>query len=266
MAHRYVLLLALTLLTTIPGLAQAPTYARTPGDVLRYHLTESADITSTSTFSSVERRYEREVAVAFTFGEADTVEAVYEAFTVDSGDPGRLQTHNLIGAIDGAHRFTLEADGMGDVLVEPELTRAPLIGGALNALEFFFPHLPDEALTAGTTWTYEDSVTNDTGGVRTDTITFTVVGDSSVAGFSVAVITMAGTTLMQGPFGATGEVDLDKRDTHEGTYFFAAEEGRLVGANRVTRSVANNVVHTSMGSMNSELESVTTATVRLRES
>ncbi|MEM6647116.1 MAG: hypothetical protein AAF730_12785 [Bacteroidota bacterium] len=267
MRPRFYASVILALLLAAPVFAQAPTYTRTPGDVLRYRIATDSESTTFTPSAAFDRMFERDLDLAFTFEEADSVEAIVEGFDLESGNPVEPESYDLADAIEGAFRFALRADSMGSVVQRPELKRDPVIGSSIaGELKLFFPPLPQEPLVEGTTWTWSRSVAHDKGGTHSEAYTYTVVDETTMNGYTVTVIEMTGETTTQGLFeSSTGsEVDLDNKDTHNTTYYFAVDEGLLVGFDRTTETKAYSEIEAMGRTMTSDRESQTTTKARLR--
>ncbi|MEM1093311.1 MAG: hypothetical protein AAGJ10_01820 [Bacteroidota bacterium] len=266
MRPRFYTFTALALLIAAPVLAQAPTYTRTPGEVLRYRISTDSESTTFTPTAAFDRIFERDLNLAFTFEEADSVEAAVERFDLESGDPLDLQSYDLVDDIEGAFRFALRADSMGSVAQRPELTRDPVLGSSIaGELKLFFPPLPQDPLTEGTTWTWSRNVESEQGGTFSDAYTFRVVNETTMSGYKVQVIEMTGETTTQGLFEtSTGsDVNLDNKETHTCTYYFAVDEGLLVGFDRTTETKAYSEIEAMGRTMTSDRESTTTTKARL---
>ncbi|GAB5520206.1 MAG: hypothetical protein RhofKO_24570 [Rhodothermales bacterium] len=269
MSYRFPLALALALIFVTHALAQAPTYSRTPGETLRYRITTESESTSFTETSAFDRMFDRELTVAVTFTPSDTVEAVVEAFTLESGDPRSPESYDMLADTEGHHRFILAADSMGQMIEHPTMTRSqPVMGGHIgDQFNYFFPHLPSEPLAPGVSWTWNRNIAQDKGGTRTDDLTYTAVEESTREGYTVIVIEMEGTSVTKGLFEtSTGnEVDMDTQDTHTGTYYFAVDEGRIVGFERTTKTKSYSEIKMAGRTMTSDREATTTTKARLLE-
>jgi len=157
---------------------------------------------------------------------------------------------------------------MGNVGKRPGLTRDPVMGSSISGqLNLFFPPLPQEPLTQGTTWTWSQNAKSEQGGTHTRAYTYTVVDETTMNGYTVHVIDMTGESVTEGLFKtSTGsDVTMDNTDTHKITYYFAVDEGLLVGFDSTTKTKAYSEFEAMGRTMTSDRESQTTTRARLRK-
>lgn len=221
--------------------AQAPAYARTPGDTLRYHeVTERV----MDTPGSPPRIRRQDATIAVAFGAADTARAWYDVLRLEAeggGEPRVLE--------DGASRvfvMAFGARGVDTVASIPEFP-GPIRARADLRWQFwdFFPRLPAAPLVPGTAWadTMARARTVEGGGNEmesTDTriIRYRVVGDSTIGTRAVVVVEAQGETngvLAGRLFGVV--VRGTSRETERGRLYFDLARGVLVRRTRTATGV-----------------------------
>lgn len=220
--------------------AQAPAYARTPGDTLRYReVTERV----MDTPGSPPRIRRQDATLAIAFAGADTARAWYDSLRLEAedGEPRVLE--------DGAGRvFVLALGARGvDTALAPPAFPDPIRARADLRWQFwdFFPRLPDAPLVPGTEWadTIVRARTVEGGGNEmesTDTriMRYRVAGDSTIGQRAVVVVEALGETngvLAGRLFGVV--VRGTSRETERGRFYFDAARGVLVRRTRAATGV-----------------------------
>ncbi len=221
--------------------AQAPAYARTPGDTLRYReVTERV----MDTPGSPPRIRRQDATLAVAFAAADTARGWYDSLRLEAEGGGEARVLE-----DGAARvFVLAfgARGVDTALVIPAFPE-PIRARADLRWQFwdFFPRLPATPLAPGTAWadTLARARTVEGGGNEmesTDTriMRYRVVGDSTIGQRAVVVVDAQGETngvLVGKLFGVV--VRGTSRETERGRIYLDAARGVLVRRTRTATGV-----------------------------
>ncbi len=221
--------------------AQAPAYARTPGDTLRYREVSERVMDTPGSPPRVRRH---DATLAVTFAAADTARAWYDSLRLEAEGGGEARVLE-----DGASRvFVLAfgARGVDTTLAIPAFPE-PIRARADLRWQFwdFFPRLPPVPLAPGTAWadTIVRARTVEGGGNEmesTDTriLRYRVVGDSTIGERAVVVVEAQGETngaLTGRLFGVV--VRGTSRETERGHIYFDVARGVLVRRTRTATGV-----------------------------
>jgi hypothetical protein len=222
--------------------AQAPAYARTPGDTLRYReVTERV----TEVPGNPRRLQRRDARLAVAFTAADTARAWYDTLRLGAAEAdGELSAEPSVAGLVFVLAFG--ARGVDSALAVPAFPDA-VRGRADLRWQFwdFFPRLPAGPLAPGTAWgdTMVRSRTVEGGGngvESTDTriASYRVVGDSVIGGHAVVVVEARAETngVLSGRlFGVA--VQGTTRETERGRFYFDPVRGVLVRRVRTATGV-----------------------------
>jgi hypothetical protein len=232
--------------------AQAPAYARTPGDTLRYReVTERV----TEVPGNPRRVQRKDARLAVAFGAGDTARAWYDSLQLGAAAEGGPPRG--VGGVAG-HVFVLAfgARGVNTVLAVPAFPDA-VRGQADLRWQFwdFFPRLPDGPLAPGTAWT--DTIArartvegggNEVESTDTRLASYRVIGDSTIGGRAVVVVEAQAETngvLAGRLFGVP--VQGTTHETERGRIYFDAARGVLVRRTRTAIGVLDLALPSAAG-------------------
>ncbi len=228
---------------TLPGPHDA-TYARTPGDTLRYrkHSEWSTSFGLAGMPDAGRSRYRRDTRLAITFTADGTARGWFEAMRLESRGGGERPDIQQAGADVVGLPFVLAVGPLGidSILSAPGLPPSwSELGSEFNGI---FPRLAGGALTPGREWTSNGS------GEREDrsfvtrytrAISYRVVGTSTLRGVPVVVVRYDATfeDRSRGRRSASSPAadpylfpiyeDYTRTEEH-GTFYFAPATGRVV--------------------------------------
>jgi hypothetical protein len=223
--------------------AQAPAYARAPGDTLRYREAWERVIQTPGAQRKVQRQ---DAVIAIAFADGDSARAWYDALRLEEADG------------DAPPRTAGDVAGLGFVLAfgprGVDSTRsAPAFPAEVREMADlrwqlwdFFPRLPAGPLGPGTAWAdtavRQRMLEGGGGEVRsTDTrvSSYRVVGDSAIGYVAVVVVeAQAETNGVLGGWLFGLEVQGASRATERGRFYFDVRRGVLV---RRVRTATGNV-------------------------
>ncbi|HEU0298611.1 MAG TPA: hypothetical protein VFR37_04135 [Longimicrobium sp.] len=212
------------LLASVPAAAQAPAYARTPGDTLHYHHAAQATVQIQGRPGRAEQAQRARISLAFTGG--DTARAWYGGLDVRSKHGAAYESLEIPGS-EMRGGFVLAVAPAGRV----RTLRTPALPPPLDveydsvlAWQFidFLPVLPEAPLRPGLEWTDADSMDLPRGRWRRST-RYRVVHDTVVDEVAAVVVATESRLAMS----HTSEIDeeLSVRTELEGM-----ERGRFVFA------------------------------------
>jgi hypothetical protein len=250
--------------------AQAPVYARTPGDTLRYReVTERV----TEVPGNPQRVQRRDARLALAFGAADTARAWYDTLQLGTAEEGGAA--RVVGDVAGrVFVLSFGARGVDTTLAIPAFPDA-VRGRADLRWQFwdFFPRLPAGPLAPGTAWgdTMARARTVEGGGNElesTDTriASYRVVGDSTIGGHAVVVVEARAETngVLSGRLFSV-PVQGTSRETERGRFYFDAARGVLVRRVRTATGVLDLVLPGRDGPRNVQRTDQFTGTIELLE-
>ena len=225
--------------------AQAPAYARAPGDTLRYAERAEAYTRSSGADGVIKFTHESRVAIAFAPG--DTARAWFEWLRVAESGP------------DGEESAGAEGEGLPFVLrfgprgVDGTLS-APDFPESLDRvsdlrMQFvnFLPRLPGRPLAPGVAWA-DTLVVEDPSeawkGRHVRIISYRVAGDSAIGAVPVVVVEFTARVDSRGRGGLHVAYDEVTEREERGRFYFAPGPGVLV---RRVRSGVETQVLTAVG-------------------
>jgi hypothetical protein len=226
-----------------PLAAQRAVYSHPVGDTLRFHDVTKMDGVVHGAAGDAPFTLSRDATISFAFGTGQSVQAWYDALTVDASGALGGSPANAESLLHAPFLLHMEPNGRMQTLHSPTFPRTMrLIAEVPPQLDDFFPRLPasgSPALKVGTTWT--DTIThidNDTAGRRFSNRRITHYRydrDTLVAGRPAAVITLhsefrieSSSPMQQQPYIA----DLALHGTEDGTALFSIAQGRLLSRER----------------------------------
>ncbi|HEX2077034.1 MAG TPA: hypothetical protein VHG08_04970 [Longimicrobium sp.] len=228
-------LLPALLLASAPAAAQAPAYARTPGDTLHYRQATQATVRIQGRPGHAEQTQRARITLAFTGG--DTARAWYGGLDVRSKHGAAYESLEIPGSeMRGGFVLAVSPTGRVRTLRTPVLP--PPLDMELDSVlvwQFvdFLPVLPEVPLRPGVEWTDADSVDLARGRWRRTT-RYRVVRDTVVDGVAAAVVETESRLAMR----HTSEIDeelsirTELEGTERGRFVFALAPGLLLRRER----------------------------------
>ena len=228
------------LLACAPAAAQAPAYARTPADTLRYREQIAADV-QTSGLAGGRTQLTQDARIAVTWARGDTARAWYEGMEAQAKHGGEHGSGNSRltmerGETAGGFLLSVDASGRARTLRVPRFP-PPLDEEADSVLtaQFldFFPVLPAAPLRAGLEWTDADSVALTNGWWARETRS-RVLRDTVFNGMAAVVVETETRLRMRRNSRLDDEMSFRTalEGTERGRYLFAPAPGLLLRRER----------------------------------